>query len=51
MFSIIHFFPTPPCSMGALQSQVKCLSCGMELNKVDEIMDISLDVMHSGSLN
>lgn len=35
---------------GALQSQVKCLSCGKESNKVDEIMDISLDVMHSGSL-
>lgn len=35
---------------GALQSQVKCLSCGAESNKVDEIMDISLDVWHSGSL-
>ncbi|CAK9151795.1 unnamed protein product [Ilex paraguariensis] len=35
---------------GALQSQVKCLSCGVESNKVDEIMDISLDVLHSGSL-
>lgn len=35
---------------GALQSQVKCLSCGAESNKVDEIMDISLDVLHSGSL-
>lgn len=35
---------------GALQSQVKCLSCGKESNKVDEIMDISLDVMHSASL-
>ncbi|XP_059661342.1 ubiquitin carboxyl-terminal hydrolase 25 [Cornus florida] len=35
---------------GALQSQVKCLSCGSESNKVDEIMDISLDVVHSSSL-
>ncbi|PON67290.1 Ubiquitinyl hydrolase [Parasponia andersonii] len=35
---------------GALQSQVKCLSCGNESNKVDEIMDISLDVLHSNSL-
>lgn len=35
---------------GALQSQVKCLSCGSESNKVDEIMDISLDILHSGSL-
>ncbi|KAK3000429.1 LOW QUALITY PROTEIN: hypothetical protein RJ639_021333 [Escallonia herrerae] len=35
---------------GALQSQVKCLSCGLESNKVDEIMDISLDVLHSNSL-
>ncbi|XP_054815330.1 ubiquitin carboxyl-terminal hydrolase 25-like [Prosopis cineraria] len=35
---------------GALQSQVKCLSCGYESNKVDEIMDISLDVLHSNSL-
>ncbi|XP_044473498.1 ubiquitin carboxyl-terminal hydrolase 25-like isoform X2 [Mangifera indica] len=35
---------------GALQSQVKCLSCGAESNKVDEIMDISLDILHSGSL-
>ncbi|CAA2960369.1 ubiquitin carboxyl-terminal hydrolase 25 [Olea europaea subsp. europaea] len=35
---------------GAIQSQVKCLSCGSESNKVDDIMDISLDVLHSGSL-
>ncbi|CAA0808455.1 Ubiquitin carboxyl-terminal hydrolase 25 [Striga hermonthica] len=35
---------------GALQSQVKCLSCGAESNKVDDIMDISLDILHSGSL-
>ncbi|KAL5736725.1 hypothetical protein ACOSP7_031179 [Xanthoceras sorbifolium] len=35
---------------GALQSQVKCLSCGAESNKVDEIMDISLDIVHSGSV-
>lgn len=35
---------------GALQSQVKCLSCGNESNKDDEIMDISLDVLLSNSL-
>ncbi|XP_038690735.1 ubiquitin carboxyl-terminal hydrolase 25 isoform X2 [Tripterygium wilfordii] len=35
---------------GTLQSQLKCLSCGNESNKVDEIMDISLDVLHSNSL-
>ncbi|XP_052178235.1 ubiquitin carboxyl-terminal hydrolase 25-like [Diospyros lotus] len=35
---------------GAIQSQVKCLVCGAESNKVDEIMDLSLDVLHSGSL-
>ncbi|KAJ8755063.1 hypothetical protein K2173_016631 [Erythroxylum novogranatense] len=35
---------------GALQSQVKCLSCHFESNKLDEIMDISLDVLHCNSL-
>ncbi|KAL6554331.1 Ubiquitin carboxyl-terminal hydrolase 25 [Orobanche minor] len=35
---------------GALQSQLKCLSCGVESNKIDEIMDISLDILHCGSL-
>ncbi|KAI4388231.1 hypothetical protein MLD38_000578 [Melastoma candidum] len=35
---------------GALQSQVKCVLCGAESNKVDEIMDISLDILHSASL-
>ncbi|GAB2278083.1 Ubiquitin carboxyl-terminal hydrolase 25 [Dionaea muscipula] len=35
---------------GALQSQVRCLSCGAESNKIDEIMDISLEVLHSNSL-
>lgn len=35
---------------GALQSQVKCLACGNESNKVDEIMDISIDVLSSSSL-
>ncbi|KAI4321777.1 hypothetical protein MLD38_035120 [Melastoma candidum] len=34
----------------ALQSQVKCVLCGAESNKLDEIMDISLDILHSASL-
>lgn len=35
---------------GALQSQVKCLSCGAGSSKVDEIMDISLGVLRSSSV-
>lgn len=35
---------------GALQSEVKCLSCGAESRKTDEMMDISLDVFQSSSL-
>ncbi|EFH43512.1 hypothetical protein ARALYDRAFT_913229 [Arabidopsis lyrata subsp. lyrata] len=35
---------------GALQSQVKCLSCGAESNTADEIMDISLEILHSISI-
>ncbi|XP_077243758.1 ubiquitin-specific protease 25 [Tasmannia lanceolata] len=35
---------------GALQNQVKCLSCEAESNKTDEIMDISLDLFQSSSL-
>ncbi|XP_058071489.1 ubiquitin carboxyl-terminal hydrolase 25 isoform X2 [Magnolia sinica] len=35
---------------GALQSVVKCLSCGAESSKTDEIMDISLDLFQYNSL-
>ncbi|KAJ4874085.1 Ubiquitin carboxyl-terminal hydrolase 25 [Raphanus sativus] len=35
---------------GALQSQVKCLPCGAESSKVDEIMDISLGILRSSSV-
>ncbi|CAH8263371.1 unnamed protein product [Arabidopsis lyrata] len=35
---------------GALQSQIKCLSCGAESNTADEIMDISLEILHSISI-
>ncbi|XP_074311213.1 ubiquitin carboxyl-terminal hydrolase 25 [Silene latifolia] len=35
---------------GALQSQIKCLSCGNESNKVDEIMDICLEISGCSSL-
>ncbi|KAL9236509.1 hypothetical protein vseg_011170 [Gypsophila vaccaria] len=35
---------------GSLQSQVKCLSCGSESNKVDEIMDICLEISGCNSL-
>ncbi|CAH8293011.1 unnamed protein product [Eruca vesicaria subsp. sativa] len=35
---------------GAMQSQVKCLPCGAESNKADEIMDISLEISHSSSV-
>ncbi|CAF1704471.1 hypothetical protein HID58_053796 [Brassica napus] len=35
---------------GALQSQVKCLPCGAESSKGDEIMDISLGILHSSSV-
>lgn len=35
---------------GALLSQVKCLSCKGESNKTDEILDISLDIFQTNSL-
>ncbi|KAM3270563.1 hypothetical protein P3S67_028765 [Capsicum chacoense] len=37
-------------SLGVLYI-AKCLAYGAESNKVDEIMDISLDVLHNSSLN
>lgn len=35
---------------GALQNVVKCLSCGAESRKADDMMDISLDLFQISSL-